>query len=92
MDIRKREQVVTMGPEVGPMGQIWACYRGNRWLSWDQRLVPWDKYGLLIEGTGYYLGTSNQRLVPWDKYGLRIEGTGDYLGTRGWSHGTNMGL
>jgi hypothetical protein len=48
---------VTLGPEVGPMGEIWACYRGNRWLSWDQRLVQWDKYGLVIEGTGDYFGT-----------------------------------
>jgi hypothetical protein len=46
-----------MGPEVGPMGKIWASNRGNRWLSWDQRLVQWDKYGLVIEETCDYLGT-----------------------------------
>jgi hypothetical protein len=39
-----QETYDTLGPEAGPMGQIWACYRGNRWLSWDQRLVPGDKY------------------------------------------------
>ncbi len=46
-----------MVPEVGPMGQIWAFDRGNRLLPWYQRLVPWDKYGLLIEGTDDDLGT-----------------------------------
>jgi hypothetical protein len=51
--------VITLGPEVGPKRQIWACeYTGKRWLPWDQRLVPWDKYGHVIEETCDYHGTS----------------------------------
>jgi hypothetical protein len=44
--------VITLGPEVCPMGQIWACDRENRWLLWDQRL---DRYGHVIEEIGHYI-------------------------------------
>ncbi len=56
----QREQLVTLGPEIGPMGQIWACYRGNSWLPWDQRLVLRDRHGHVTEGTVGYLGTRNR--------------------------------
>jgi hypothetical protein len=42
---------------VGPTGRMWASNRGDRWLPWDRRLVPWDKYGPVKEVTGDNLGT-----------------------------------
>jgi hypothetical protein len=67
---------------LGSMGQIWACDRGKRWLPWDQRLVPKDKYGLVIEVTGDFMGhiwafDRGNRLLPWDQ---RLVSRDKYIG------------